>query len=80
VNDILKRHPLSGEVFIQPGKFYLQYLGRTVGEYAEFSSRSTTVGGIESSACLLQEEVNHLKVCLKVAGTHEGESRGVLFQ
>jgi hypothetical protein len=47
---------------------------------SEFSSRSTTVGGIGSSACLLQEEVNHLKVCLKVAGTHEGERRGVLFQ
>jgi hypothetical protein len=54
VNDILKRHPLTGEVFIQPGKFYLQYLGRTVGEYAEFSSRSTTVG-----------ELGHRLACFK---------------
>jgi hypothetical protein len=43
VNDVLQRHPLAGEVFIQhgplavsePGKFYLQYPAQTVGEYAE---------------------------------------------
>lgn len=43
VNDVLQRHPLTGEVFIQhgplgveePGKFYLQYPDETVGEYAE---------------------------------------------
>jgi hypothetical protein len=42
-NDVLKRHPLTGEVFIthgplgvsEPGKFYLQHPGQTVGEYAE---------------------------------------------
>jgi hypothetical protein len=42
VNDVLRRHPLTGEVFIQhgplsleePGKFYLQYKDETVGEYA----------------------------------------------
>jgi hypothetical protein len=42
VNDVLRRHPLAGEVFIQhgplsleePGKFYLQYKDETVGEYA----------------------------------------------
>jgi hypothetical protein len=42
VNDVLRRHPLTGEVFIQhgplsleePGKFYLQYKDETVGAYA----------------------------------------------
>jgi len=42
VNDVLRRHPLTGEVFIQhgplsvaePGKFYLRYPDETVGEYA----------------------------------------------
>jgi hypothetical protein len=42
VNDVLRRHPLTGEVFIQhgplsleePGNFYLQYKDETVGEYA----------------------------------------------
>jgi hypothetical protein len=43
VNDVLRRHPLTGEVFIQhgplgvaePGKFYLQYPDQTIGEYAQ---------------------------------------------
>jgi hypothetical protein len=43
VNDVLQRHPLTGEVFIQhgplgvaaPGKLYLQYPEQTVGQYAE---------------------------------------------
>jgi len=42
VNDVLRRHPLTGEVFIQhgplsvaePGKFYLRCPDETVGEYA----------------------------------------------
>ena len=42
VNDVLRRYPLTGEVFIQhgplgmseQGKFYLQYPNETVGEYA----------------------------------------------
>jgi len=42
VNDVLRRYPLTGQVFIQhgplsleePGKFYLQYKDETVGEYA----------------------------------------------
>ena len=42
VNDALRRHPLTGEVFIQhgplsvaeSGKFYLRYPDETVGEYA----------------------------------------------
>jgi len=42
VNDVLRRHPLTGEVFIQhgplsvaeSGNFYLRYPGETVGEYA----------------------------------------------
>jgi|SRR5262245_1293112 len=43
VNDVLRRRPLTGEVFIQrgplgvsePGKFYVRYPDETVGEYAE---------------------------------------------
>src|SRR5262245_50074236 len=43
VNDVLKRHSLTGEVFIQqgplgmsePGKLYVRYLDETVGQYAE---------------------------------------------
>jgi hypothetical protein len=43
VNEVLRRHPLTGEVFIQHGslgvtergKFYLQYQDQTVGEYAQ---------------------------------------------
>jgi hypothetical protein len=43
VNDVLQRHPRTGEAFIQhgplgvaaPGKFYLQYSDQTIGEYAE---------------------------------------------
>ena len=42
VNDVLRRHPLTGEVFIQhgplsvaeSGKFYLRYPNETVAEYA----------------------------------------------
>ena len=42
VNDVLRRHPLTGEVLIQHGrlyvaelgKLYLQYPDQTVGEYA----------------------------------------------
>ena len=42
VNDVLRRYPLAGEVFIQhgplsveqPGNFYLQYPDQTVGDYA----------------------------------------------
>jgi len=42
VNDVLRHHPLTGEVFIQRGplsleergNFYLQYKDETVGEYA----------------------------------------------
>ena len=42
VNDVLRRHPLTGEVFIQhgrlsvaeSGKFYLRYPDETIGEYA----------------------------------------------
>ena len=42
VNAVLRRHPLTGEVFIQhgplsvaeSGKFYLRYPNETVGEYA----------------------------------------------
>src|SRR5215510_14089233 len=42
VNDVLRRHPHAGEVFIQHGplsvaergNFYLQYPGQTVGEFA----------------------------------------------
>lgn len=47
---------------------------------SQFSSRSTPVGGVGPSACLLQEEVNHVKICLEITGTDEGERRGVLFQ
>jgi hypothetical protein len=43
VNDVLQRHPRTGEALIQhgplgvatPGKFYLQYPDQTIGEYAE---------------------------------------------
>ena len=42
VNDVLRRHPRTGEVFIQHGplsvaqwgNFYLQYPDQTVGEFA----------------------------------------------
>jgi len=42
VNDVLRRYPLTGQVFIQhgplsleePGNFYLQYKNETVGDYA----------------------------------------------
>ena len=43
VNEVLRCHPLTGEVLIQhgplgvtePGKFYVQYQDQTVGEYAQ---------------------------------------------
>jgi hypothetical protein len=43
VNDALRRHPRTGEVFIQhgplsiaePGNFYLRYPDQTVGEFAD---------------------------------------------
>src|SRR4029453_1720212 len=37
-------------------------------------------GRAGSSAGLLQEEVNHLQVCLEITGAHEGKRRCVLFQ
>ena len=43
VNDVLRQHPRTGEVFIQHGRlsvaergnFYLQYPHETVGEFAQ---------------------------------------------
>jgi len=43
VNDVLRRYPGAGEVFIQhgplsveqPGNFYLQFPDQTVGDYAQ---------------------------------------------
>lgn len=78
VNDVLRQHPRTGEVFIQHGRlsvaergnFYLQYPHETVGEFAQRN-------GVDLEALLHQLNAVAEAMDLEAKGlTHRPTARG----